>query len=536
MFKERKQLYENFDKDLIDIHSQRIETKLSLRKQKINEIISKKRLSEYNTILNNENSSKWKLLYNIKEIKLELGDTYKWVFEEDEEMLSFSLKYLKSDKINDIKYSIILLQMFINKHMNNDLTNYINLLYIYDLFHVIERYIKDKEIIFNILYIIIYYSNINTDNNLSTILLSPNSYKIWEICFDLQNYEILYGIIAILNNITLKNQIGSCNLIRSNFLQNKIYNFYMNKNIISQINNNDKKDAINNIINDGIILFCNLLMIPIDNLDRFTKDEIYISKQKILNFVICYSNTNLYKIYHLCIYSIFLSTKSENRLIDELDKINFIQNILDNKKFFEMEAVRYFINNILCNYLAYKNIIKYNLLQKILNFEMEYIKMCDSGFHRKIIFLTLSNMIKCDKNIIIDILKENKFLEDIIFFYKSSCSYSEIKEISYFFGILLFNINNIKQLIEIEKHKLLEIIIKHAKISLQNDTEGLIIIFELLEFYFNCGKEMAKYFEGKNLIVEKFNKLGGKELLDKYIQYENEKLTEQISYILKEYY
>ena len=142
----------------------------------------------------------------------------------------------------------------------------------------------------------------------------------------------------------------------------------MNENIISQINNNDKKDAINNIINDGIILFCNLLMIPIDNLDRFTKDEIYISKQKILNFVICYSNTNLYKIYHLCIYSIFLSTKSENRLIDELDKINFIQNILDNKKFFEMEAIRYFINNILCNYLAYKNIIKYNLLQKILNF------------------------------------------------------------------------------------------------------------------------------------------------------------------------
>ena len=35
---------------------------------------------------------------------------------------------------------------------------------------------------------------------------------------------------------------------------------------------------------------------------------------------------------------------------------------------------------------------------------------------------------------------------------------------------------------------------------------------------------MAKYFEGKNLIVEKFNKLGGKELLDKYIQYENENL------------
>ena len=72
--------------------------------------------------------------------------------------------------------------------------------------------------------------------------------------------------------------------------------------------------------------------------------------------------------------------------------------------------------------------------------------------------------------------------------------------------------------------------------SLQDDIEGLLIIFEILEYYFNNGKEMSKYYDGQNLIVNKFNKLGGNELINKYINYKNEKLTEQLAYILKEYY
>jgi hypothetical protein len=63
IFEHRNKLYENIDKDLMDSSNQRIENKLSLRKQKVNDIIQKKRLLGYNlTINNNEIKSKWKLL------------------------------------------------------------------------------------------------------------------------------------------------------------------------------------------------------------------------------------------------------------------------------------------------------------------------------------------------------------------------------------------------------------------------------------------------------------------------------------------
>ena len=529
IFEERKKLYENIDKNEIDTFKERIQTKLTLRKQKYNEILSKKRLSDYISILNkNGNISKWQLLYDINKEKIQMENKYKFNFNinDDEELLSISLKYLKSENIYEIKYSIILLQIFINKHMNCELTNYINLLFIYDLFHIIEKHINDKQIVFNILYILIYYSNINTNKSLCTILLSPNSYKIWELCYNLQDYEILYEMIAILNNIISDSQVGGCNLIRSNFLLNNLYNFFMDQSIISKMNINNKKDIMNTIIEDGIILFCKLLVVSTDNLDRFTKEEIYISKQKIINIVIIYNESNLYKIYQICLFSIFTVIQSEKRLFDELDKYNYVQNILNNKKFFEIEIIRYYINKIVGNYIAYKNTIKYNLLVDIINCEKEYLNICSSSSHRKEIFWVLSNSILTDKNIINEILKENEFLKNIIFYYKNSCSFSEIKEISYFLGILLIN----------SDYKLMEIIIAHAKKSLENDEEGLVIIFELIEFYLCYGKMMEKSLDGKNIVLVKFNKLGGKELLDKYINSQNKILKDQILYLEEEFY
>lgn len=537
IFKERIKLYNNIDNEENHFLNERIQTKLNLRKQKFNEILNKKRLSEYISIISKNGNIKWKLLYDINKEQFTMEKKYKFKFsnEEDEEIISLSSEYLKSENILDIKYSIMLLQIFINKHMNEEIKKYINLLFIYDFFGLIEKFSTNKEIIFNILYIILCYSNISTDNNLYMMLLSPNSYKIWEICFNLQNYEILYEIVAILNNIISKNQVGGCNLIRSNFLLNNIYNFYMNQTITSQLNNNNKKDVMYNIIEDGIILFCKLMIVPMDNLDSFTKEEIYISKQKIINVILTYYNSDLYKIYHVCIYCIYIAVQQEKRLFDEIDKINFIENVLKNKKFFEIENIRYFINNIIGNYVAYKNKINYSLLVDIINFEKEYIKKCNISYYKKEIFWVLSNIIICDKNIINKILENNEFLEEIIFCYKNTCSYPEIKEISYFFGNLLINAN-FKQFIQVEKYKLMEIVIEHIKKNLENDVEGLSIIFELLEFYLSLGKIMEKYFNGKNIILEKFNKLGGKELLDKYILIDNKSLNDQIYYILKNYY
>ena len=47
---------------------------------------------------------------------------------------------------------------------------------------------------------------------------------------------------------------------------------------------------------------------------------------------------------------------------------------------------------------------------------------------------------------------------------------------------------------------------------------------------------MEKSLDGKNIVLVKFNKLGGKELLDKYINSQNKILNDQILYLKEEFY
>ena len=541
MFEKRNKKYENIDKDKFDFYSQRLETKLTLRKQKFYEILSKKRLLTYNSIINNNDKvSKWKLPYNIKNMDFpkELANKYKFNFNynDEEEILSLSLKFLKSDNEHDIKYSLILLQIFINDHMNSDLTNYINLLFIYDLFNLIEKRSKDEQIIFNILYIISNYSYVNTDNGLSIVLLSPNAYKKWELCFNLENYEIFEAMLNIFNNIVNGNQIAGCNLIRSSFFQNNIYNFFMNPTILSQINNKDKKDIIYTIIEEGINLFCHLLLIPTDKLDRLTKEEIFICKQKVINLLVCYSGCNSLEKYHKCIFTISTALEKEKRLFDELEKINFVQNLLINKKYFEDKKIRNFVNQIIGNYLAYKIKVNHNFLLEVINFEIEYLNMSsNNNYYRKEIFWTLSNVVKCEESIYNEILNNEDLIKTIISCYKNTIYYFEIVEITYLFCLLLHR-GNIKQFIKVEENHLMEISINYAKNILQNNADGLYLVFQLFEIYFSYGEIVKEKCDNKNLVIDKFNKLGGKELLEKYQYHPNEQICKEINYIFKEFY
>lgn len=538
IFEERNKLYEKIDKDFANSYNQRIENKLSLRKQKVNDIIQKKRLLGYNlAINNNEIKSKWKLLYNLSKLEFPKNseEKYNLDFNDDEDMLSTSLKYINSDNIIDVKYSIVLIQMFVNKHTNNELSNYINLMFISDLFRLIEKFQKSKEIIFNILYILIHYSYISDDKNLSTILLSPKSYKIWELCFNLQDYEILYGIICILNNIILDNQIGGCNLIRSTLVLDNLYNFFKNQTIISQMNISDKKNVMYDIINNGVSLFCNLLVVSMDRLDRLTSEEIYTCKQKIISVVISYTDINNFELYQNCIYSIYSSIQKKMRLYDELDKANFIENLLYKKKFFNVLKIRFYANKILGNFIAYKNKINHNSLVEIFNFEIEYLNDCNVATYRKEIFWALSNMLILDETISNEICENEEFLKKITYCYAYSFNYSEVNELSYFFTLLLYRIN-VNNFVKIEKYKLFELAIEHAKNTLENNIEGLILVFRLLDIIFEFGECMKKYCDGKNIILDKFNAFGGKELIDKYLNYQNDKLCELLNSIIEQYY
>ncbi len=57
----------------------------------------------------------------------------------------------------------------------------------------------------------------------------------------------------------------------------------------------------------------------------------------------------------------------------------------------------------------------------------------------------------------------------------------------------------------------------------------------IFEFYLTFGKELSKYFEGKNIIKEKFDKLGGNELLEKYLNFPDESFINEIIFNLQNF-
>ena len=69
------------------------------------------------------------------------------------------------------------------------------------------------------------YSYLNNNKMISKILLSSKGYKIWDLCFDLQDYEIMSQMVWILCHMTLQNKKSSYNLLKSNLFQKKIFNF-----------------------------------------------------------------------------------------------------------------------------------------------------------------------------------------------------------------------------------------------------------------------------------------------------------------------
>ena len=169
--------------ELNQLSEERINFKLSLRKKKYNDILAKKRI-----ITSKPEDSPWTLDLYLS--KLNLPSNYKRIFAKDEELVSTALKSIKSEEILDVKYGICLFKIYILYFLNDENLQFnLNLNFASDLLNLLEKWgdKKEKQIIFNLLYLLTNYSYLNKNKMISKILLSSKGYKIWDLCFDLQD-------------------------------------------------------------------------------------------------------------------------------------------------------------------------------------------------------------------------------------------------------------------------------------------------------------------------------------------------------------
>ena len=511
--------------EINELYQDRINLKLSLRKKKLNEILIKKR------IFSNIEDTSW--THELFLSNLNLPPNYKIIFAKDEELISTALKSIKSENIFDIKYGICLLKQYTSYFQDGKILNdNLNLNFISDILNLLEKWgeKKEKQIVFNLLYLLTNYSYINTNKTISKFFLSSKGYKIWEICFNLQDYEIMSQLIWILDNITNDDDEICYNLLKSNFFQNKIYNFFSSPTIICHLNNNNPKNIFYIIIERGIGLLSNLLA---SKINEKNKEEKYRLCKPIFELILKYSDSNSENIFCSCVYSLSIAIDYDERLIDLIDNSNIINDIL-NKKFFNVEKIIFYCNRILGDYIFKKSNLSKDFYDKCTFYEMDIFFGVKSDKIIIEVLLVLSNIMFENKNSA-DIICCNKALIDkIINLYKIWTNDLFIKETLNFF-IVLLQIVNINNFIEIENKGLIEISFEHAKNSL-NEKKEIIYFFELIELVLDNGDIIKENFGGRNLIKEKCDNYGLIDLLRKYENCNEKELEEKIQNIISKYY
>ena len=446
---------------------------------------------------------------------------------------------MKSDDKTTVIYGVCLMKTyFMNFNNDESILKNLNLNFVSDLLNLLEKYCEknEKAIIYNLLHILTNYSYLNNNNLINKILLSSKGYKVWELCFDLQDYEIMCQMVWILHNITHKEDEGAYNLLKSNFFKNKIFNFYNNQTILEHMNETNTENIFYKIIDSGIHLFSNLISLKFpSSFDRMLKFNLFFP---VFDLILKYTMSNSEQIYLCCIYALCLSIDSELSLIDRLEhpnnsNVNIINDILS-KKFFKNETLVHYANQILGNYLSVKSGFTEEFYIKCIQYEFDIFFTIKLPIAVHETYWVLSNIL-CDYPNAANIICSNDlFINKAMDSYKNTIELNVISEMTYFFCTLIDK-GGIQNFIKLQEKGIIDITMNHAKRTFKKE-KSLINIFNLIESILFIGNSVRGNFEGRNLVKEKCDTYGLKDLLEKYENTKNVELSDIIEKINKTYY
>ena len=399
----------NLDKELRELNGQRIEHSLSLRKQKLNKFILKRRLG-----LSNDNS--------LKKEEIIIKEEYKTKqFKDITDLLNFSTIILNNEKsdINDIKFAICLLKA---TEIKNDQGEVNNSNIIRELSKVLNNYINDRIIVNEILGILItfsFYLSIDTNMNLITNEYLNIYSKLSNQYFN--DLNIFNNLIILLGNLAYNNNTAQKIFYQTKLFE-EIYHLAQNEKAPK-----DKRDVClwflacfskgiqsNNYFVNNHQLFKSLIDIMLFNL---------ANQEQTLN---CLDSIgNLTEIQIICEY---LVTKKElfNFIFKNINPDYFT---LTNKILINITSFNENINLYLIE--RYKEIIPYCF--KLLN--------CTSNIIKGQVIFLFGNLIE-NRPSKINAILENYGIFDKIYEYLDSPLPEIIDKDIYVFNIMLISLNN----------------------------------------------------------------------------------------------
>ena len=268
---------ENEEKNMAN---ERWENGLSLRKRKINEILSKKRGFDR---FKNEGQKDYQIMKEEINISYE---TKNKKYDDLDQFLKEMKIYIKSDNIEFNKYALYCIRtQTINNEGSNNKTLYTELLlkqnFIMDIFNLIQKHFDNKKIIYEGLWILInilYYQNNNID--LVINLSNQQCIQLYIKILDKKDNCLRLNIYWLLSNLLNNTNVGLTNQVLFHLYMSPLFRLYIIK---------DLEDKNSNLADIELI---NLMLI-ISLLSEFVNDTFeHLKNNDIKNFMEYNSNAD----------------------------------------------------------------------------------------------------------------------------------------------------------------------------------------------------------------------------------------------------
>ena len=493
--------------------------KLSLRKKRLNNIITSKRMM-------NQARQNSKLEINLSSLdipNLEINKT----FESMNELYEFIKKNLHSKKIDEIKYGICLLKNFINSQIQraSKSVDIYNIDVISDIFEILDTYIEtDIVITYELLNILINLTFIDANCKICKMCITPMSYRLWERICRTQNANLIANLIWLLGNMVCDNREIAYNVLTSNMLGNYILPFFEEEKF-----NMFSMEERNAFIERGIILFSKIIY----NDDEKRNKNVYQVKKRIfLLFIEYYKYGN-----NLIAIAKSFSTTDDNielylDIIKHSELIQFLIKYNQPSIYYKLYTTRIIGNILSVTDMTEENEWAPGLEDEVILYLSENLSSVEAELVKQTVWC-ISNLASGPPKSTGKVIRSQKCILQVIKLVKEETNRAIIEEVFYLLSTLI-SCSTANDFFCLMEYRIFQLLVESA-VRFENATSVLEIIFISLGECIQQGELISNQLED-NVIKKAFIELGGKDLLDKHLNSKNEKLSNIIHRIIEQYF
>ena len=511
----------NNSRDLLINQSQNF--KLSLRKNRLNNFITSKRMM-------NQARQNTKLEITLDTINLSNLDTHP-TYTTMDELYQFIKQNLNSKNKEEIKFGIYLLKHYINSHIDkmSDEIDDFNINIISDLFDVMDIFIeKDLVITYELLNILINLTYLeDKKSKISKMCITPMSYRLWERICRTENADLIANLVWLFGNMVCNSKDIAFNILLSNMFEKYILPFFEEEKY--KVFSPEEKMSI---IETGSSFLSKLIFKE----DEKVHQKIFDLKRRILLLLLKYFKLGNEITLNATVKAFSIIEESIELYLDLIKHsglIPYIIRIKTNSICLQASTIRLIGNISAQTEMSPNKGWPVGLEEQILLYLISALDSVESEIRKETLWC-LSNFASESPELTHILIANQKCITQVIKLLREDSDIAIINEVLILLGNLISS-SQIQDFDILMGYRifplLLESIVKFDKY----DTL-LIVLFQSIGTCLKNGELRRNNPMEENLAIKAFVELGGKDLLEKYQNTQNETLYSLIQSIMIEFF